>query len=316
MRHIITLLLMLPVLADAQIYIDSYRFGIAPDPGFILDTFPGAAAAYSLRKLDNDYTGNCIVVQRDNGDTSAIGFAGNYLDTAAMKTFCGEGAGDSCRVRLWYDQSGNNRFARMDTAARQPLIMVDGFVVREGSRPALLLGGSGANTKLFRINGGSITNNIGAFSAFDLRRLRDTTTAAGTSLYQFTAGSTAGNRIVSGSSTTIKYRAGGRRLDADANTVLESTVNHPGTPTIVSTMFNFQAATLNVFGNGTSVISGSFLTSGNTSATNASGQVIGATAALAAAWLGTITELIFYESDQSTNRAAIETNINTFYSIY
>ena len=33
-------------------------------------------------------------------------------------------------------------------------------------------------------------------------------------------------------------------------------------------------------------------------------------------WKGTASELIVYASDESANRTAIETNINTFYSIY
>jgi len=35
-----------------------------------------------------------------------------------------------------------------------------------------------------------------------------------------------------------------------------------------------------------------------------------------ALWQGNIQEVIFYPSDQSSNRTGIETNINDFYSIY
>ena len=57
-------------------------------PG-LLDENPGAAAAYSLRRLSSTYTGSAIQVQRaDNvGGTTDIGFDGyGNLDTAALTT--------------------------------------------------------------------------------------------------------------------------------------------------------------------------------------------------------------------------------------
>jgi hypothetical protein len=36
----------------------------------------------------------------------------------------------------------------------------------------------------------------------------------------------------------------------------------------------------------------------------------------ASSWQGTMQEIVIYESDQSSNRTNIESNINTFYSIY
>jgi len=324
MRHIITLLLMLPVLADAQIYIDSYRFGIpAPAPGLLLDSFPGAAAAYSLRLLDNDYTGNCIVVERDNGDTSAIGFAGNFLDTAAMKTFCGTGAGDSCRVRLWYDQSGNGRFARMDTMRRQPLIMIDGAVVYQAGKPSLFFNGvvqSVANTgSRLDINAGTMTNNISAFTSFGVNRLVDTTSATTRVLYLLSVGTSAlsSRFIIQKNGATLKSDIGGRRLDADVFQAASSTNNYPGTAIVQTGIFDYQSTSVTLYHNGSQVATNtSWLTSGNTSATNSQAQFIGNNNGFTVSWPGNISELIFYESNQSTNRAAIETNINTFYSIY
>jgi len=320
MRHIITLLLMLPVLADAQIYIDSYRFGCTLP---LLDCYPGAAAAYSLRLLDNDYTGNCIVVQRDNGDTSAIGFSGNYLDTAAMKTFCGEGAGDSCRVRLWYDQSGNGRFARMDTMRRQPLIMIDGAVVYQAGKPSLFFTGvipSVGNTgSRLDINGGTMTNNIGAFTSFDVRRLSDSTTVASRWVYFLSVGGSEAARTLTGRGGTgqNRYLSGSRRLDADAAAATETAELHNRSAMIGTVIFNYQNTSVTQYRNGTQLSTNtSWQTSGNTSATNSQIQMIGNSGNLQNPWAGNISELIFYESDQSTDRAAIETNINTFYSIY
>lgn len=60
-----------------------------PSP-LLLDTYPNAAVAYSLRKLRTAYTGNAIRVRRsiDNAEQD-ISFVGNDLDTASMLDFVG-----------------------------------------------------------------------------------------------------------------------------------------------------------------------------------------------------------------------------------
>jgi hypothetical protein len=64
----------------------------------------GAAAAYSVRRLNGLYTGNAIQVERSSDNTTQdIGFDSNGdLDESALTTFC---TGTTCRVRTWYDQS-------------------------------------------------------------------------------------------------------------------------------------------------------------------------------------------------------------------
>ena len=82
--------------------------------GLLLDTYPNAAAAYSLRKLRAAYTGNAIKVRRSSDNTEQdIGFSGANLDTTALTTFCGSGNGF---VTTWYDQSGNSRNVLQSTA--------------------------------------------------------------------------------------------------------------------------------------------------------------------------------------------------------
>ena len=81
----------------------------------LLDTYTGAAAAYSVRKLDKDYTGYAMKVREDSGDTEAdIGFDGSgNLDTSAIATHCGSANG---YVVTWYDQSGNANNATQSTS--------------------------------------------------------------------------------------------------------------------------------------------------------------------------------------------------------
>ena len=44
------------------------REEVSATPDKLLDTYTGAAAAYSVRKLDKDYTGNCMRIRRDSDD--------------------------------------------------------------------------------------------------------------------------------------------------------------------------------------------------------------------------------------------------------
>ena len=147
MRKIIVVLLVLCAkIAQAQIYIDSYRFA-QPAANLLLDDYPGAAAAYSLRKLDKDYTGSAIQIRTTGTGTNQpagalanIGFDSNGdLDETAIINHC---LGTSCTVQTWYDQSGNGNNATQTTAANQPTIYTGGAVVAFNNRPAIDFDGS------------------------------------------------------------------------------------------------------------------------------------------------------------------------------
>ena len=87
----------------------------------LLDTHPNSAMAFSVRKIDKHYAGYCFVVREAAGNTEAfIGFdSSGDLDTAAISAHCGAANG---YVRTWFDQSGNNNDASQSTAASQPQI--------------------------------------------------------------------------------------------------------------------------------------------------------------------------------------------------
>ena len=90
----------------------------------LLNDYSGAAAAYSLRLLDNTYTGDAIVVRRASDNTTqAIGFVNNELDTATLESFC---SGTDGFVTTWYDQSGNGNDATEGSASSQPQIVSAG----------------------------------------------------------------------------------------------------------------------------------------------------------------------------------------------
>jgi len=87
----------------------------------LLDDYSGAAAAYSLRRLDSGYTGDPIRVRRDGDNAEAdIPFTSTGdLDTDALAAHCGASNG---YVKTWYDQSGNANDATQTTTGNQPNI--------------------------------------------------------------------------------------------------------------------------------------------------------------------------------------------------
>ena len=113
----------------------------------LLDTYTGATAAYSLRKLRSAYTGYAVRVRRSSDSTTLdIGFNSNgTLDTATLSTFVGANSG---YVSIWYDQSGNSNHANQVTSASQPIIYNAGSLVTVNSKPSLYLSGSN-NLQIF-----------------------------------------------------------------------------------------------------------------------------------------------------------------------
>ena len=113
---------------------------VASSLPLLLDAYSGAAVAYSLRKLTTSYTGYAIRVRRSSDNTSQdIGFVGGNLDTSAITSFVGANSG---YVSIWYDQSGNNRNATQVTEAYQPKIVSNGVLNTYNGRPCVKFDGS------------------------------------------------------------------------------------------------------------------------------------------------------------------------------
>ena len=315
--------------ARGQIYIDSYRFGAAVSDDLLLDSFPTAELALSLRKLDKDYTGNCITIQKDNGDTSNVAFSGNYLDTAAVKTFCGTGAGDSCRVRVWFDQSGSARNFRMDTAAQQPLIMINGELTYDNGEVAARFDGS--NDYMVIPNSTSTFNfvhNGNTATIFTVNRYGNV--ANPNTPYGF-IGNCNGNSDQIGFALAYDDRGSLSRNDAVSYLVpngggvdysafiLSNDKITPNQINISYTLIDANNATaanrMYVAINGDATFNTN-TANVNPSASNATGNLQIGRPPGASPMLGAIQEIILYDADKSSDRTAIRDNINRFYSIY
>jgi hypothetical protein len=139
---------------------------------YLLDRYPGAVAAYSLRKLRIQYTGPVVRVRRssDNAEMD-IGFDfsrdGSVLDENALLSFVGGGDGF---VTRWYDQSGNGVDQARTIANQQPQIVTNGTIYRDNGKPALWFNGSMSMRSIINV---SLTSVAGEWSSFGVVRVLD-----------------------------------------------------------------------------------------------------------------------------------------------
>jgi hypothetical protein len=306
--------------ASGQIYIDSYRFGAAPAAAdLLLDSFPNAAVAYSLRQLDKDYTGSCITVRRNNGDTSNIAFLSNYLDTAALKTFCGTGATDTCWVRRVFDQSGNANNAGSTTNANQPRILTSGVLEKDGSNATMVF--DGINDRL--VIDSAVLFEGNAFSLFFAFRNTNqiiNTSVTGAFLTGISTDENAYFTIAFGGNWTGALTD--ERISIIA--VQGGTVRGYGQTTENITASNnlysfiFPNAAPSLYRNDALKTLTDSSNGGWTSTTEpTSAKGIMHNHFNSASFInGKVQEIIIYKSDQTSNRSAINGNINRAYSIY
>lgn len=313
MRLILTILLIGLFNAEGQIVINAsapYRPRVVA-ANLLLDDYPNAAAAYSLRKLDKDYTGAAIRVRKDTTGQPEqdIGFtASGDLDTAALKSFLNARSGF---VTKWYDQSGNSRNASQATQANQPRIALSGVIDRRSGDLAIVYDGS--NDYLENTSNGFSVNNISHYAVSSrgsttdiLRTVYSTGILALTTGFGFFYGSSSFGGL---NELTQQIRVG-------------------GTQTAIGNYTNTINTNNLIFGYSTSTNDSTYYNSGNlktsshtrTNSTSNSNIAIGCRMNEIGAYdfflNGTTTEIVFWQSNQSSNRTGIESNINTYYGIY
>jgi hypothetical protein len=269
----------------------------------LLDTYSGAAAAYSLRKLRTAYTGNAIRVRRASDNTEQnIGFVNNVLDTASLTSFC---SGTNGFVTTWYDQSGNGRDATQSTGANQPQIVSSGSVILDNNKPAVQFNGTNKNV-LFTPGLIYTTNNILGFAVFS---------TTNNTLVQLLLSQNDFVDFPLGRSTVLQINSNKGVFFFNNGT--SYTNNSLGT---ISN--NTQTLMLNYSSDDDYYCSlnGS---SGNSEVTNQVFTPSGITAGIGAQpkslnnpLFGKIQEIVVYNSDQITNKTGLETNINSHYNIY
>jgi hypothetical protein len=257
----------------------------------LLDTYTGAAAAYSVRLLRTAYTGDAIRIREDSGNTETdIGFDGNGdLDTAAIASHCGANNG---YVVTWYDQSGNGNDATQSTTTQQPQIYNGTATITENGKPTIEFDGSD--------------------DFLDSALTVSTTDIAVSSVQKFN--SIAGNQVSITISEAISNQLYMLWNDSSNNWKLFYKSTQDVTADTNQNLIGF-------YTDGTSTYyykNGATLGTAYTASSLSSGDPV-----RIGRWSGggyatdlKCQELIIWQSDQSSNRSGIESNVNNYFSIY
>jgi len=255
----------------------------------LLDDYPSADVAYSLRKLRAAYTGSAIRVRRASDSTEQdIGFDGSGdLDTSSLATFC---SGTNGFVTTWYDQSGNSNDATQSTAASQPKIYDSGTgVITTNSKPSVSFDGSDDRFSTSLSSVLSQPNSIIIVHKFD--------NSSDDNHDLIDSFPNADRTLVDTSSNNYRLFAG-----TSYSTSISATTSQALAFGLINGSSSFIA------------INSSASSTSNTGANGIDTFIIGNTDTRYL--LGSIQEFIIYNADESSNRTGIETNINDYYAIY
>ena len=285
----------------------------------LLDTFTGPKIAYSLRKLDSNYTGNAIRVRRSSDNSEQdIGFINNELDTASLLAFVSSGNGF---VTTWYDQSGNTNNATHSTAINQPSIVISGVINTLNNKPSIKFNGS------VKLN--ITTNNFGQANNVPYTILTVTNM---TSLPSDTATDGGSHIFGIGSASSGYFTTYGDKIGFAYNggsPVTQYTSGRPSQQQLADTnVVSLNSTQLSIYtrGSGTNTLS----SNNNTPVTNTqtanpypySQATIGASSgdnsggAGVSPLIGNISECILWHTDFNSDRIDLKNNLNSFYTIY
>ena len=269
------------------IFLVNPREGAVTPPSYLLDTY-SATVAYSLRQLKTGVTS--VVRVRRSSDNRESDFTATEITDGTLTGFCGGGDGF---VVTWYDQSGNANDATQSTASLQPKLVSSGVVeTSTNGLPAIDYNGSSNYLSL------SYATTTNTTEAFVYERLTSGINSIG-------FGSTGANPFLSfwlGSNNTTYWRPAGA-----AGAIVENA----STSTGEFLSFTVQSSgTASHWKNAVAKLTPSYswTASGNTLTT------IGRRSSNYHE--GYMQECIIWNTDESSNRTAIESDINGHYSIY
>ena len=258
----------------------------------LLDLYPNANMAYSLRNLSSTYTGPLIRVRRllDNAETDIYGISNGQLDESSLLTFAGS---NSLSVVKWYDQNNNTRDAIQFTNGSQPFIVESGSINKINSKPTI------------RFTGTSPLSVRTAFSGSAGTKIQVIRTYADPTIGF--AGNVL-NNVGNAGGISGHYPFSDGVIYDEFATTSRKTVGNP-TPSLANLHVYEAVSDSNLF---KSFINNSeiFTTATNTVGYNISPATVGD------AYSGSISEIIVYQSNRSSSLSGINTNINSYYTIY
>ena len=298
----------------------------------LLDTYSSAAAAYSLRKLCNSYSGPVLQIRRasDNVEvdvsfdtngvvslnsritnvteettgsstslTTSATTLGEFVANASYTDADGLGATDSALIQCWYDQSGNSNDSTQNTASAQPTIVSSGALIEENGSPVINF------------------NEDHLLSSAWMTQL----SPMSFSLVQVPAN--VGREVLIGVNTATPYTTAFINWNSGSDFLYPRFFSFPASDTYSSAMAEDE---MNLVFAHSSTTSTSFYLNGSEDSSSpkshsktsaADGAItIGSPTTYNPIRGTSLVEIVFWLSDQSSNRTAIEAEINTFYSIY
>jgi hypothetical protein len=283
----------------------------------LLDQYSGASAAYSLRKLSATYSGSAIRVRRssDNQEMN-IGFDANgNLDTTTLLSFVGSGNGF---VKTWYDQIGSNNFTQI-SSANQPQIVSSGSVIVDNNKPTISFG---TQNNVWYLNSTSsfLSNTPSPICIFSVWKITDWSNSNG-GVFGPSNGNSKGLEITQ--TSTIGRRSLIRINSTPGQTAVTTDIRNNNSADSYQlwndnqqslTSINILSTSLSIFKNSSSI---SLTSTGGVSQINNINDTysIGLYSGSFPAYMNQ-QEMVFFTTDKTSQRGGIETNINSYYSIY
>jgi hypothetical protein len=270
----------------------------------LLDDYPSASAAYSVRALNSAYTGPLMRVRRSNDNAEQDIYA-NYdgnLDTTSLLSFVKANDG---YVVTWYDQSTNGLNTTNSTASQQRQIVVSGVLITDNGKPAskdiATSTQYSTSTPVYAVDSPDVWT-------FSVQNAEDTATNTsyifGANTYNGFLIATYSNResvdvraVRTGGSSAGEMGVSGALVGQQILTTYADRVN-------VASFLNGVELSGTRADSDTDFLSVTFNT------------ILGMQNSTARSFDGYFQEFIIYEVDQTANQSAIESNINTYYSIY
>lgn len=278
----------------------------------LLDVYPGAEAAYSLRLLNSSYTGPCIRVRRANqGTEEDINFIDGYCDISRIIEL-GLGGTTDMQVAKWYDQSGNGNDLNNTVASEQPdIYQIGSGMIESNGKSAIYFNGSGGQTSTDRFwlrspNTIDVTQDLSMFAVMAPvnPQSQDGTWA------QISSISNSNDDYMA-----YGFRDGGyfTRYRTTSTTILNGLDTSNSNQSLVSDIVDWVGVSNDFKVSG---VVGTDLNDGRSTNTGTNPLILGTRADTAYSTKMYFQEWVIYLGDKTAVRSNIEANINDYYKTY
>jgi len=279
--------------------LNPYRF--AGGAALLLDLYPNAAAAYSLRLLKSDYSGALVKIRRDSDDAEKDFYpdSNNELSLSSedgsgtsLGTWIGANDG---YVVTWYDQSGNTEDTTQSTSSDQPQIVSSGAVITKSGNPAIDF-----NSDFLEASSAVISANL-----WDIFTVSDIGGSVGNQEFLVSQ-----NELTEAGRTAFIYKATSNKASFFANGAGAGSSSYDLDEYVLCSGYaNNDDYYLQLNGNSTEEVVSNQNYTPSTEVTKIGG--------IAGRYvIGTVQEVIIYTANKDSERSDIRTNINDHYSIY